>query len=69
LIYKSKIFNITVIGGGPAGLAAAYEAQKNIEDVILIEREEKLGGILKQYFQMHFLQQQLKHKKKSEFFF
>jgi|YNPMSStandDraft_1061717.scaffolds.fasta_scaffold00318_5 thioredoxin reductase len=48
LIYKSKIFNITVIGGGPAGLAAAYEAQKNIEDVILIEREEKLGGILKQ---------------------
>ena len=37
-----------VIGGGPAGLAAAISAHKNGADVILIEREARLGGILKQ---------------------
>ncbi len=40
--------NVLVIGGGPAGLAAAISAHKNGADVILIEREARLGGILKQ---------------------
>ena len=40
--------DVVVIGGGPAGLAAAIEAKKNGADVILIERESRLGGILKQ---------------------
>lgn len=40
--------DVLVIGGGPAGLAAAVSAHKNGADVILIEREARLGGILKQ---------------------
>ena len=40
-------YNVVVIGGGPAGLAAAIKASENA-DVLLIEREARLGGILKQ---------------------
>lgn len=40
--------DVLVIGGGPAGLAAAISAHKNGADVILVEREARLGGILKQ---------------------
>lgn len=40
--------NVVVIGGGPAGLAAAIKANENGASVLLIEREAKLGGILKQ---------------------
>lgn len=40
--------DVLVIGGGPAGLAAAVEAEKQGADVLLIERERRLGGILKQ---------------------
>lgn len=43
-----KTFDIVVIGAGPAGLAAALTANKNGASVLLIEREAKLGGILKQ---------------------
>lgn len=41
-------YDVTVIGGGPAGLAAALEADKAGAKVLLIEREARLGGILKQ---------------------
>lgn len=38
-----------IIGGGPAGLAAAVELKKNgIDDILIIEREKELGGILRQ---------------------
>lgn len=40
--------DVIVIGGGPAGLAAALSAKRSGADVILIEREARLGGILKQ---------------------
>jgi len=41
--------NLTIIGGGPAGLAAALEAKRTgIEDVTLIERDTRLGGVLQQ---------------------
>lgn len=40
--------NVVVIGGGPAGLAAAIKANENGASVLLIEREAKPGGILKQ---------------------
>ncbi|MCM1194440.1 MAG: NAD(P)/FAD-dependent oxidoreductase [Firmicutes bacterium] len=42
-----KYYDIVVIGGGPAGLAAAIKASKD-RRVLLIEREQRLGGILKQ---------------------
>lgn len=41
-------YNVVVIGGGPAGLAACASSAQNGASVLLIEREAKLGGILKQ---------------------
>lgn len=41
-------YDCLVIGGGPAGLAAAISAHKNGAHTLLIEREARLGGILKQ---------------------
>ena len=41
--------DVVVVGAGPAGLAAAVSAKKNgAEHVIVIERENRMGGILKQ---------------------
>jgi len=40
--------DIVVIGGGPAGLACSITAGRQGKKVVLIEREGKLGGILKQ---------------------
>lgn len=41
--------DIAVIGGGPAGMAAAVAAyDSGVTDVCILEREEMLGGILKQ---------------------
>lgn len=44
---KSK-FDVVIIGGGPAGMAAAIEIKKNGLKPVIIERESRLGGILKQ---------------------
>lgn len=41
-------YDVVVIGGGPAGVAAAVAAEKSGARVFLIEREARLGGILKQ---------------------
>lgn len=43
-----RTYDVTVIGGGPAGLAAALSARENGAKTLLIEREARLGGILKQ---------------------
>ena len=41
--------DLVIIGGGPAGLAAAVAAKKKgINDILVIERDERLGGILNQ---------------------
>jgi len=43
------IKEVIIIGGGPAGLAAAVELyKKGIHDILIIERENTLGGILRQ---------------------
>ncbi len=42
-------YDIAVIGGGPAGLAAAAEAKRNgVDSIIILERDTRLGGILNQ---------------------
>ena len=44
-----KQVQLAIIGGGPAGLAAAIAAQeKGVEDILIIERDKELGGILNQ---------------------
>ncbi len=57
-------YDIAVIGGGPAGLAAAIEARKNgAKKILVIERDRELGGILQQCihngFGLHVFKEEL----------
>ena len=46
--------NLLIIGAGPAGLAAAIEADRlGIRDILLLERNDELGGILQQIGRAH----------------
>ncbi len=45
----SAVRDVVIVGGGPAGLAAAVELWKlGIHDILIVEREKSLGGILRQ---------------------
>lgn len=55
---------IVIIGGGPAGLAAAAAARKaGVKDILILERDSRLGGILNQCihngFGLHTFQEEL----------
>lgn len=45
---QTQAFDVIVIGGGPAGMAAALAAHKAGASVAIVEREQHLGGILRQ---------------------
>lgn len=45
---QTQAFDVLVIGGGPAGMAAALAAHKAGASVAIVEREQHLGGILRQ---------------------
>ena len=47
-VVPTQAFDVVVIGGGPAGMAAALAAHKAGSRVAIVEREQHLGGILRQ---------------------
>ena len=47
-------YDVVIIGGGPAGMAAALAARKQGAKTLILERDVRLGGILNQCIHQGF---------------